>query len=156
MTLVEPSFNDLLYIAANMREADKSEIFATRWDDSPMELAKQGMMPLVRQFAFVAKLKGVPVAAIGAFPAHPLMWNVWMFATDEFPKIGLPFTRWVKKIFVPTMHKNARRAECRSECSHHYAHRWMEAIGGKKEATLSRYGKQGQDYYIYAWQSPYF
>ena len=156
MMLTEINFSDLLYIASNMREADRKEIFATRWDDSPEELARQGCLSLVTKFGFIASLDGKPIAAIGAFPVHPGMWNVWMFATDDFPKIGLSFTRWVKRFFVTTLHKKTRRAECRSDASHHFAHRWMEAVGGKKEATLSRFGKEGQDFYLYAWQSPLF
>jgi len=155
MKLIDLNFDDLIYIASNMREADKKEIFATRWDDNPFELARQGMSPLISPFAWIAKLDR-PIAAIGAFPVHPGMWNVWMFATDEFSKIGLPFTRWVKREFVPELQRHARRAECRSDASHHFAHRWMEAVGGKKEATLSRYGKEGQDFYLYSWQSPLF
>lgn len=151
MTLAKPSFEDLLYVASHMRADDKMEVFATRWNDDPAALAADAMNPVLTPFAWIAS-KENPIAAIGAYPAWPGVWNIWMFATDEFPKISLSLSKFVKRRFMPRLKEVGHRGQCYSHEDHHNAHRWLEAMGGEREGTLKAFGKDGKDFHIYAWQ----
>lgn len=151
LNLTSPDLRDILYLAHNMREWDRREVFATRWDDDPNILA----MDVMRwgSFAHVAWSGNRPVAAIGAIEAWPTVWSVWMFGTDEFPKVGLGLTRFVRNTMIPAIiSKGARRGECKSIEGHDEAHRWLESLGAVREgAPLQNYGKQGETFHTYVW-----
>lgn len=152
MTLVDFNREDLLYIAINMREEDRKEIFATKWHDDPIALVDECCsLPALYNNAVIVK-KERPIAIIGAMPCWPGVWSAWLFGTDEFDKISLSLTKWVKKVFIPTLQTKAHRAECRAICSNTAAIRWLETCGGTREATLKGFGKNKEDFYVYAWQ----
>src|SRR5690242_9422527 len=100
----------LLYIASNMREWDRREIYATRWDDNPEKLADDC---LKYGFGWVF-VDDHPIAAVGAAPMHPGVWSVWCFGTDEFKKAGLGLTKHIKRVIIPTLAEKmgAHRAQC--------------------------------------------
>ena len=60
------TLHDLLFVAHNMREWDRREIFATRWAEDPAELAVDCWR--ARENAWIARRDedSPPVAAIGA------------------------------------------------------------------------------------------
>lgn len=137
------------YVARNMREWDRREIFATRTDDSPERLAADalGCGPI----GWVAGLEN-PIAAFGCAPMWHGVWSVWLFATDEFNRIGISVTRLVVRTIYPMMvDAGAHRLEARSMEGHTDAQRWLEVIGAKREATLARFGRDRQDFHVYAW-----
>lgn len=152
MTLVDANYPDLLYLAKNMREMDRREIFATKWSERPEDLATECMAPAVSAFCKIGVLKK-PVVAIGAVPIWPGVWSVWMFATPEFHKVSLSLHRYVVKIFAPTLRANCHRAECRSLSSHTEAHAWMTSLGAAHEATLKGFGKNREDFHVFAWHN---
>lgn len=153
MTLADLSYRDLLHVASNMRAMDRREIYATRWNDDPKELAASCMNPVVKEFAKVAFWGKVPVAAIGAAPIWPGVWSVWMFATDDFPKVSLSLHRYVVNTFAPTLRRHCHRAECRSLAAHTEAHRWLTSLGAAQEATLLGFGKNREDFHVFAWHN---
>lgn len=71
-----------------------------------------------------------------------------MFATDDFPAIGLPFTKFVKQHFIPGLFQDlgARRLQAESHGNHAWAHRWLKLCGAEQEGVLRQYGKDGADY----------
>lgn len=150
MNLTELNYDDLLFIATNMRDDDKKEIYATRWSNSPIDLARDGMQ--FSPWSYIVHLER-PICAIGAAPMHPGVWAVWMFATDEFPLIGLSLTKWVKRAFMPSLRYFGHRAECRSWSGHHSAHKWLENLGAIRESVLKDYGKNREDFYLYVWRN---
>ncbi len=150
MRLAPPAYPDVLHVAANMRAADAAEIYATRWNDSPEELAADCMC--VGGFCWSAGLER-PIAVIGALPIHPGVWSVFMFATDEFERIGISLTKYVKRVMIPALvQSGAHRAECRSAEGHTVAHRWLESLGAKVESVAREYGRNGEDYRVYVWR----
>lgn len=135
------------YVAANMREMDRREIFATRWGDDTEALVDQVLQ--CGAFAYVASLER-PIAAIGASPIWPGVWSVWMFATDEIDKIGLSLTRLARRRIIPTLRSvGAHRVECRSLEGYDVANAWLESLGAKEEAKLLKYGRNGEDFRLY-------
>lgn len=153
MTEIIPlNHGNVLYIAQRMRDLDKEEIYATRWTDDPKDLAEDAMV--IPHTSYIAVADGEPVAAFGAIPAHPSVWNVWMFATDKWPKVALITTRYIKKTLIPRLKAaGGKRAECKSHANHHVAHKWLDSLGAIKESTLEKYGKDGEDFYLYKWHN---
>jgi hypothetical protein len=147
----QPDLRDILYIAHNMREWDRREIFATRWDDDPNILAMDTMR--WGSLTHVAWNDRRPVAVIGAIEAWPTVWSVWMYGTDEFPSVGLGMTRFVRDRLIPEIiRRGARRGECKSIDGHDQAHRWLESLGAKREGEpLLNYGKRGETFHTYVW-----
>lgn len=157
LTLHHPDPINVTYIARNMREMDAKELFATRYDDDPDALAvdvltRWGPMWWV---AGHSKLQR-PIAVIGATQRWPGMWQVGMFATDDFGQIGLGLTRWVLRRMIPTIREapgGVRRAEAYSIEGHDVAHRWLEMLGAVRDPVpLDGYGKCGETFHNYVWR----
>src|SRR3546814_4691719 len=112
MILEAPTFDATLYVAERMREWDRREIFAARWNDDPFPLAAE--CQLYGSFTWVAHLDR-PIAFVGATPMPPGVWSVLLFATDEFHKIRLSLTKHAKRVMIPALVEvRAHRAECHS------------------------------------------
>ena len=138
-----------LDIAERMRPADRSEILTTRWNDDLEPIALDASMSSI---AYSLSLER-PIAAIGGAPRHPGVWTAWMYATDEFPRIGRPATTLARRAILPAMIRaGAHRIEMRSAADHAEAHRWIEVLGGKVEATLREYGRDKRDFLLYVWR----
>lgn len=141
----------MAYVAANMRAADAAEILATRWTDDPMEIVADAekLGPL----AWAVGLDGCPIACVGALEKWPGVWQVWMFATDDFDKIGLRLTRFVRRVIIPAVvAAGGHRAQAFSAESHTVAHKWLEVLGATREGPGSPgFGKNRETFYTYAW-----
>lgn len=144
---------DVHHVAVNMRDWDKREIYATRFLDDPLEVASDCMA--CPHFAWTAWGEKGPIAALGAVPMHPGVWTVWMFATDEFPAIGLHLTKFVKRGMIPALVKqNAHRAQCLSMAGHEEAHRWLRVLGARQEGSpLAGYGRNREDFLFFVWSN---
>ena len=142
----------VMHICRNMREADRAEIFALRWSDNPMDLAEDTMN--VRGPKWVAHVEGVgPVAAYGAAPMWPGVWSLWLYGTPHFQQIGGRLTRHIRRVMIPALTiAGAHRAEARSLSTHTEAHIWLDRLGGRREAVLAGYGKNGEDFVVFSWQ----
>lgn len=152
MRLAKLNHSDLLYVADNMREWDRREVFATRWDDDASGLCDAIIAG--GEFGWVAG-QDLPVAAFGAIPTWQGNWQVWMFATDRWPEVALGVTRFIKKVMIPALEESGcHRAECRSMEGHDVAHRWLESLGADKESELPHYGRNGETFYLYRWTRP--
>lgn len=137
---------DLLSVAERMRMADHDEIFATRFDDDPDALVDDLLAgnPLG---VIIADDQGRPVAALGATEMWPGLWSLWMFATNEWPRVARGATRFARAQFWPLLRlAGLRRGECKSAAAHHAAHRWIRHLGGRAEAVHPAFGRDGQDF----------
>jgi len=150
MKLAKLNIEDVRYITHRLRERDRHELFALRWDDCPEQLAQDVMT--WGQFAWVAGIDE-PAAAIGASLISPNLWQVWAFGTDHWPEIALGLTRHVKKVMTPALLEAGMvRSECKSLDIHTDAHRWLEVLGAEKESESPNYGKNGETFFTYVWQ----
>jgi hypothetical protein len=153
MKLAKADLGSLLYVCRNLRADDAAEVFATRWNDDPDELAAQAFQTWGR-FNWVAfGDDGIPIASVGAVPSWNGVWQGWMMATDRFPEIGKHLTKWMRQVMIPAVvEAGCHRAEARSAASHSLAHRWMEMLGAKPESVLRRYGREKQDFVLFVWE----
>lgn len=137
-------------VALNMREWDKREIYANRFTDDPMTVAKEAIA-IGQEVGWVSGLDE-PIASFGCFEMWPGVWSMWLFATDDFRRIGISMTKLITRSILPMLwDAGAHRLEARSMEGHHDAQRWLEVIGARREATLRGYGKAGEDFHVYAW-----
>ena len=146
----DASFSDVLYIAKNMQEEFRREIYATRWDDDPASVALQAMDG--GSFCWVCGLER-PIAALGAVPVWPNVWQVWMFATDELPRIRFSLTRFARRVMIPALIKSgAHSAHCYVNEEFSSAHGWLtKCLGGKKSEPLKNFGRNKETFFIFSW-----
>lgn len=146
---------DLLYIARNMRADDHEEIFATRWSQIPNDLVDDCMSAasLPTSFAVIAGLEK-PIAVLGAVEIRRGVWDVWMFATDDFQSIGFSMTKYVRKVFIPVLlERGMHRAQCCSISTHTKNHAWLYDQGARVDATkpLRGWGNNREDFLMFEW-----
>ena len=143
-----------LHVALNMRAADREEIYATRWTDNPLDLARDCVR--LAAFSWCFCLDGAPVAILGAGPMHPGVWSAYMFATDWFRKIRFSMTRHVRRVMLPALvDAGCHRVQCHSMEGHAEAHAWLESFGSRREGRLVGYGRNGEDFLTYVWTPAY-
>jgi len=152
MNLTPLTYDAVLEIAENMREDDRREIFATRWNDDPVELAEQTM--LYKTFGWVAWNHDKPVAVIGAIPVSPGFWALYCYGTDEFRQIRFSLTKFAIRCMMPAMiESGARRAECLSIEDHTDAHGWLRLLGAKPDKELvDGLGRNGETFIRFVWR----
>lgn len=154
MRLAKINADDLHWVASRMRKLDQEEIYATRWSDQADDLVRDIMAG--GDFGFVAgDDNGLPIAAFGAVPVWEGVWEVWMFATDEWKRIAMDVTKFGHRTFFPALNEAGyHRLQCRSLSTHHVAHRWLESMGAHKESELPNYGRNGETFYLFCWTKP--
>lgn len=138
-------------VAIDMRAADRGEIYATRWTDNPIDLAEDVVR--VPGPKWVAWKKGIgPVAAYGATPMWPGVWSMYMFATPHFQQVAVAMTRHIRRVMLPSLAlAGAHRAQAASSASHVEAHKWLKMLGATNESTLKGYGRNKEDFFLFAW-----
>jgi len=146
----EPSHEVVASVARNMRERDRTEVYATQWRDDPDDLAR--MVGLSGAMRWAVTLDGEPVAAIGVTPRWPKVWSAWAFGTDKWPKVVIPVTRHVRRFMLPGVYSTgALRVDCMALASHTDARRWLEYLGAIPEKTVDNWGKNGEKFVSYVW-----
>lgn len=153
MNLAKADLSSVLYVARNMRAADRHEIFATRWTDDVDSLA----IEVVEKWGPIAYTgftdDGTPAAVFGSTALWPGVWAVWMFGTDRFSEIGKRVTRFALRGILPAMlEAGCHRIEARSAATHTEAHRWMEVMGAKRETELRQLGRDKTDFVLFVWE----
>ena len=133
-----------------MRQLDAEEILPLTWTGRPEDVAA-GIVG-AGGLQFVALCDGAPVATWGTFERLPALWSVWMFATDRWPLVALSVTRHIR-FMLPAVFEDvgAARADCWSMDGHDVAHRWLEMLGARREATVEDYGRPRKKYHCYSW-----
>jgi hypothetical protein len=140
----------LRYIARNMCAIDAAEIFATRRNHDSDEIACEA---LACPHSFVCVLNGVPVSAFGATGCWPGVWSVWMFSTDALNlRVGAEVLRYFRRYIAPeVLAQDAHRVQCDSLKRHHAAHEFIMRFGGRREALMQGYGRDGEDFIRFSW-----
>jgi hypothetical protein len=151
MTLHEPTLAAVEFVTANMREDDRREAHATRWDSDDQSLARE-IVSYDTRLGWVAAWDGKPVAVIGSVQMWPNIWSCYMLATDDIRHIGKSLTKFARHGMIPAIKElGGHRGEARSMAGHVVAHKWLETLGAVREGTLAAYGKGGEDFIVFAW-----
>ncbi len=148
--IIEARYPDVVEVARNMRDLDAEEIWPVTVAQTPETLAVGTVAG--NGLKFIARYGETPVATWGATETRPKVAQVWMFATDLWPKVALSVTRHINQVVMPTLiDAGFVRAECWSHDNHHVAHRWLELLGAVREATVEDYGQNRVPYHCYSW-----
>lgn len=138
------------YVADHMRARDRAEIAASR---GPFHRADFAADMLAAEAGFEAWHAGRPVAVVAiAHTRMPRVATVGMVATDDLPHCGLYVSR-ACGILLPrySFRSGMTRLECRSVAGYRPAHRWLEWLGFRHEASLPGMGWAGETFELYAW-----
>ena len=134
----------------NLREADRREIEATvfRFDSDALAAASCAC-----RLGFVAAADDLtPVAVLAAGELWPGVWQLGMFATPRWPEVALGVTRHARRWLRGQLRAlGAHRAQAFSLAGHAAAHRWMLRLGARCEATLTGWGRGGEDFKVFVW-----
>ncbi len=146
--IVPAAYADVVYVARRMRQLDAEEIYPHWWNPTPENLAAASCQSKIK---FVALLAGQPVVAFGGTERFPKVWSVWMFATDQWIKVALSVTKFVRRQMMVEINRyEPVRLDCWSMDGHDTAHHWLEAFGFKREATVEDYSSAGKTYHCYS------
>lgn len=148
MMKIEPaSQDDVFTVAIGMRQGDYEEFSAVSFANNRAELAailaeRYGGHPDV-----LCGWRGNQPACIGGLVmARPNVVSLLFFGTDDFPRIGLGVTRFIRRELFPRYEAaGVHRFEAVSMATHNEAHVWLKTLGLEPETDpLAGYGRKGE------------
>jgi hypothetical protein len=141
----------LRYVIAHLRERDRTEIYALRWDDNE-EYLLHTLLPQCGASCWIWERDGVPVSIQGVIPLRPNVWSMFAFGTDEWPKVVLDMTRHAERVIKPALRRaKVRRVECRALASHTDSLKWLGLLGAHIEGFHELYGRDGELFVTCVW-----
>ena len=150
--LVRPELADVLHITRNLRERDRLEVFATRWDDDPELLAASAME--IPGSLWVAKKGDTPVAIFGARPMWPGVWCAYAFGTDHWPEVVLTMTRHIMRFIIPSLTPRAHLVVAFCHEDHVSSIRWLRSMGAATVAPmLFEWGRERENFVLLGWRA---
>src|ERR1700742_2301053 len=88
-------YDDVLFVAQNMRDRDKRELFLSSGIDSPAEYAKHFINC---DFGFVAYHRNIPTTVCSFHKRFEGVYEVGLFGTKDFDKSYIKTTRTIREI----------------------------------------------------------
>lgn len=146
--------DDIYEVAIKMRDRDLVELLAVTDCENRVELAMflSEMWNETYFNTYVFKKGDEKICCLTYTPLRRGVWSFGLFATNSFNKIYISLTKFILKVLIPKFNDiNAHRVECQSIVNYDYVHDWLEFIGLKRESTLKGYGKNGEDFYNFAY-----
>lgn len=144
----EATREQIIFVAEQMRERDYLEINALYDSGSRAELAQMIADRYDRNSDVLCwTSNGEPVCIGGALQTRPNAVSLLFFATDEFPRIAVSVTRFIKKLFREYEKSGVHRIEAISLEGYQHAHRWLSILGLRRETgPLINFGKGGETF----------
>lgn len=141
----------LEFLCFNMRASDYAEIRSMLPTDNPLEWAAMLHMAVAKKgCGWITRFNGRPAACMGLFENHPGNWQVFSFGTDLYPRVMVTFKPKIDLMIAYARDLGMHRLECKSISSHTLAHGCIRLVGMTHEATLKSYGRNREDYYVFA------
>lgn len=140
---------ELSYVCHNLRAQSHDEIFGATELDPDQLVEVMYRRPSIN---FVGYYDGAPAAILGAYRMHGDTWGFFGFGTDDWGKIWRSVTKVaLKELFPEVKRIGWQRAQCVCLASNAEVHKWLEFLGATKECVMRSYGKDGEDYAMFAW-----
>jgi hypothetical protein len=142
-------------VALRMREKDLEEFLALTYEDTREGLADRLARVHGKHAIAIMLDDGTPVGCGAMVASRPNVVTGMFFATDDFPKIVLPLTKFITRRLYPAyIARGFHRIDCVSIEGYDETHRWIELLGLSREGVLRRAGKGGEDFIQFAWVAP--
>lgn len=154
MILGEITVAAALEVATHMRQRDFEEFSAVSGIADRAALAGFLSQRFGRRDGLlVARDRwGGPICVGGAVSVRPGSATLLFYATDDFPSIALPMTRFIRRHYFPSLAAaGTHRIECVSLAAYGEMHRWLETLGLQREGLFRAYGHGREDFVQYAW-----
>ncbi|CDZ55104.1 hypothetical protein [Neorhizobium galegae] len=153
MRIDRASCDDVYHVALRMRDRDFEEFAAvspcdTREDLAALLAERYGG----REDVICGGDGSGPICIGGTIEARPNVLTLLFFATDDFPNIALPATRFIRNnLFPRCIQAGVHRIEAVSIAGYDHAHEWLQLLGLKPETgPMLGYGKRGEAFIQYA------
>lgn len=144
---------DIYEVAVTMRARDYEEISCLHPTDTRRDLATA----LVRRYGgrpdvLCGFWRNAPVCIGGFIEVRPRVVSMMLFATDDFPRIGLGITRFTTKEMMPRLEAaGVHRFEAASLANYDEVHAWLRLLGLEAEtAPLRNFGKNGESFVMFS------
>lgn len=149
--IVTATIRDTSWIAAHMRQIDVDEIHCQMKDPTPANIAYTQIMTSPRA-KYIAKVNGIPACAYGMSEWQPGVGHLWAFGTDKIYGALRDVTNHINDVIYEEifLDSTVHRVECRTISTHTQAHRWLSSIRLSFVADLDCYGKDAEDFKLYA------
>lgn len=149
--IVPATPRDACYIAANMRPADRAELGCVISLEHPSDVACL-LIESAGDLAFVAKVRGQPVAIFGVSPMLPHVYSGWAFGTNDMRRAVPAMTRHCLGVIAPALReRGVIRLEVRTMAAHDLSHGWLSGMGARRETEPYAYGRHGERFVTYGW-----
>ena len=140
---------DVRHIVRHLRQRDRAELFALRWDDDEDSLA-MNIYAIAGPMWRLWRYRDEPVAMSGVCPQRPGVVSVAALGTDRFSRVVRPIVRWGRDWVIPRLATGGiHRVEGYALASNIDGHRLMTLFGMSREAWLYAYGRDREDFVIY-------
>ena len=153
MKVYPAQYMDIAHVVCSMRAADRREVFAGRFDETNAGLVQdlEDAKPFFFALLCLADDDGTPVALIGGRLRWPGVASILMIATDDWPRIALAATRWVKRVAIPKIvDPVCHRSQCEAWEGNLVSLRWLSRLGYSVEGRLEAYGKNREGFLQYS------
>lgn len=154
VSIVPGVLRDLCFVAANLRDEDRREIFATALLASATEAALLSWHSSGPDWSWTVWLDDQPHAAFGVSygsPLQPHIRSAWAWGSNKFKRCAPAITRFCKREWPSRLiAEGVTRVEIRSIKDHDLAHRWLAALPARKEAEMPNYGVNGETFELWA------
>lgn len=154
MQVEDATDNDIIAVTCRLRASDAIEFFSVARPGGPVRWMAdlQARLAATPGMIVARADDGEPVAVGAVVEQRANVGTLLFLATDRFPEIALPLTRFIRQRLFPSMRAaGVHRLECVSIAGHTAAHRWVKALGLTQEAVMPGYGRGGETFIQFAW-----
>jgi hypothetical protein len=139
------------YVLHHLNEHDAEEIRCTVWMGGNLDTVCKQVFTTPGLKWEARTRSGRPAVIGGALPMWPGVAVGWLLGTDDWPKVGLEVTRFVKRVILPELEERGlHRIECRALAGNAEVIRWLKAIGFHEEAAIAQFGQGREDFVLCA------
>jgi hypothetical protein len=137
----QPSFDEILAVARNLRAADIKELSVTRDLSNPTKLATAAWAAKYRRAAYTGE-KPVFVFGMTFFENDPTQGQAWGFGTNTSHLVMKAVTKFIVRTMVPEMLDfGVRAVQVVSHPDNQLSARWLRRLGfSSMAATLPGIG----------------
>lgn len=144
------TIDDAIHVARKLRPHDRAEVLATWAGSDVVDWARfTARLQSEHHFTAVAG-DGEPVAIGGFFVIWPGLVQAWMVASDRLAEIGIELNYRVLEMHRDAVSDGVHRFQAHAMQGNAAGMRWLERLGYRRETTMRRFGRYGEDFELMA------